>query len=678
MNKSLGQYANEKGVSFTTAWRHYKAGKIPNAEVVDGKVVIRDVQVALAAQPAPNPLVKLNQGTEPVSVDLFEGVKMTKASTRGNKSAITEPAHRFQNIADGIAPFSKSDYGGNTYVSIKDAVLLCQKCYYNFSIYRNIIDLMVEFASGPIYLTKGNKKTRDFFDSYFKAINMNGFQRQFFRELFRSCNVFTYTLNVKLNDNAVNEITKEYGASLSEGATYNIPSKYIVLNPTDILMGGSTTFLAPVLYKELTDYEVQRLREAKTDEDKRIFDSLAPEVKKQIKEKVSTSILMPLSKKDLYYVAYNKQDYEPFAVPLGYCVLDDINRKEEMKRMDAQICRTMQQVVLLVKTGYESKNGDYTVNAKNIEALKTIFENQSVGRVLVADFTTDAKFVIPEIGDILDPKKYEVLDRDIAIGLNNIISGNTSGEKYSNKSISVEIFVERLRQAREIFKDEFLIPEIKRISKELGFKTYPKPDFQEIRLKDEIDYARIYTRLAEIGILTPSETIEAINTYKLPNPEESLENQAKFVEYKDKGFYEPLIGGVKKEEDSAKVNGRPSGTPAPQTTKKIKPLGGSDEYSLKKLTDNIKAADMLMAEIKTSLKKKFKLKKLSDEQNEVAEDIAACIIANEEVQSWASKMPEYLEKPLDKNPDRVKEIQGLAYEFQLDDYTASLLYWSKK
>ena len=70
------------------------------------------------------------------------------------------------------------------------------------------------------------------------------------------------------------------------------------------------------------------------------------------------------------------------------------------------ITRTMQQVILLVTMGAEPEKGG--INQKNLNAMTALFENQSVGRVLVADYTTKAEFVIPKIADLLDPKKYEV------------------------------------------------------------------------------------------------------------------------------------------------------------------------------------------------------------------------------------------------------------------------------
>ena len=52
----------------------------------------------------------------------------------------------------------------------------------------------------------------------------------------------------------------------------------------------------------------------------------------------------------------------------------------------------------------------------------------------------------------------------IRVGLNNILVGEN--EKFANQSIKVKIFIERLKQAREIFINQFLYPEIKRICKE--------------------------------------------------------------------------------------------------------------------------------------------------------------------------------------------------------------------
>jgi len=284
------------------------------------------------------------------------------------------------------------------------------------------------------------------------------------------------------------------------------------------------------------------------------------------------------------------------------------------------------------------------------------------------------------------------------------------------------LFIARLRQARETFLNQFLIPEIKKIAKSLGFKNYPTPYFHKLSLKNDETMVRIYARLVEVGVLTAEEGMEALETGKLPSPEESLESQEEYNKLRDKGFYEPLMGGpetqkvladktgelqlevtdknIKSQEKISKEKakeaakkpagaaparkgntkgpaGRPSGTKSPQTTKKISPIGANDQYLLSKVKDNFVKADKLYSKIQTRLKTKHKIKVLDEAQKAIAFEIAKVIIMNEESKDWDKKIKDYLNKPVDTNPDRVKAVQEVAYSHQIDDYLASILYISK-
>ena len=596
-------------------------------------------------------------------------------SIRRNASSTIVRTDRYKNIDDGLIPFRYSTgIKNNSNMNIRDAVILCQKCYYNFAIFRNTIDLMTEFSSSNIYFKDGSSKSRTFFEALFKKINLWDFQDKFFREYYRSGNVFIYRFDTKITDADVTKITQTFGLNTSKAAV-NLPSRYIVLNPADIQIGGSINFSTGRYYKILSDYELERLKNPKTDEDREVFNSLPEEARKLIQSKTIGVLTMPLDRERLCAVFYKKQDYEPFAVPMGFPVLEDINWKAEMKKMDMAITRTMQQSVLLITMGDTPDNGG--INQKNLEAMQKLFENQSVGRVLIADYTTKAQFVIPDIGNLIGPAKYEVVDRDIKIGLNNILIGD---EKFSNTNIKVQVFIERLKQARESFINEFLIPEIRRISKDLGFKNYPTPCFEDIDLKDDIQYARVYNRLVELGILTPEEGMRAIDTGRLPTSEESIESQKKFKDLKDQGLYQPLIGGAKPAEA-----GRPAGsTGIPQTTKNVSAPGTGkqskaieEKYSLVKVKENLVLAQKLEEEVASALRKKHNIKKLSYNQKDVAEQISKIIIANETPENWVSKIEEYIKQPVDQNQEVVASVNSISYDHQVDSYLASILYHSK-
>ena len=612
----------------------------------------------------------------------------TRASTRRNAAADIHRTDRFKNISDGVIPF-KYTYGvsNKSNLNIRDTVVLCQKAYYNFAVFRNTIDMMTEFSTSKIYYRGGSKKSRDFFEALFGKVGLWSLMDKFFREYYRSGNVFVYRYDATLKDSDVRKITKTFGSSRSEK---HLPVRYTILNPADIQIQGGLNFVNGLYYKILTDYELARLRNPRTEEDAEVLSTLPSSVKDQIKNTKSNLILVPLASDKINAVFYKKQDYEPFSVPMGYPVLEDINWKAEMKKMDMAVARTMQQAILLITMGTEPDKGG--VNQKNLAAMQTLFTNESVGRVLIADYTTKAEFVIPEIGNLLGPEKYEVVDRDIQSGLQNIL---LSGEKFSNQSIKIDVFMARLRQARESFINEFLLPEIKRVSQVMGFKNYPTPHFEHICLSDDTTKSRVINRLIELGILTAEEGLTAMDSGRLPTQEESEESQKKFRKLKESGLYEPLIGagahphnpnlgGQPTPQKGPQENGRPPGTGVPKETNKVSPVGEGEQskaekegYSLQKISTNMVSANSLVKSVEVSLRKYHKIKRLSKRQKSIAHDIVGVIIANEEPQNWRKSVDKYVKKPVDTNDERVSKIREISARHQVDEYLASILYISK-
>jgi len=613
---------------------------------------------------------KTEQGSEPLMAKHESIASSTR--TRRNKAADIIRTDRFRNIENGMIPFKYSrGVSNNSNIEVRDTIILCQKAYYNFSVFRNTIDLMTEFSVSDLYYTGGSRKSREFFETLFKRINIDDLQSRFFREYYRSGNVFIYRFNAKMDKSDALKLNQTFG--LAQAAEeLEIPAKYIILNPSDIQLQGSISFSTGVYYKVITDYELQILRHPQTEEQQEVFDSLPEETKKLINETKNvgmSAVTLPLDTNRLVAVFYKKQDYEPFAVPMGYPVLEDINWKEEMKQMDMAVARTTNQAILLITMGAKPQDGG--VNQKNLMAMQKLFENESVGRVLISDYTTDAKFVIPDIGNILDPKKYDVVNQDIQMGLNNIL---LSDEKFANTSIKVQVFMERLKQSRRVFLENFLMPEIRRISKEMGFKNYPTAHFEDVDLKDTSVYSRIYSRLIELGVLTPEEGIQAIESGRFPTLEESLESQKKFQEYKKEGLYEPIIGGAK----MPQMTGRPAGSKKPKEEDKKTPVGtkAALNFSLSKIQENLNLSDKVNTEVEASLRKIHKRKRLSKQQKEVAREITNIVIANEEPENWLAKAGRYAAEPTDRDHERVKKVQDVAYEHQVDDFLAGILYSS--
>jgi hypothetical protein len=597
--------------------------------------------------------------------------------TRRNRAATITRSTQYANIEGGIVPFIYSGGRGNytSNISIRDGIILCQKAYYNYPIFRNTIDLMTEFSCSPIYFSGGNAQSRRFFEAWAERVNLWKLQDSFFREYFRSGNVFMYKLNATFKKEDMMTITQLMGATERD-----VPIRYVVLNPADIQSIGSASFIAPRYVKVLNDFEMQLLTNPKTDEDKELAKKIREFAQIQDTVKISQAnayLVFYLDPDKVKAVFYKKQDYEPFSVPMGFPVLRDINWKQELKNIDMAISRTVQQAVLLVTMG----NDEIGMPSKQqIQALTNIFQNESVGRILVADYTTKVQFVIPEIAHILDPKKYEIVDKDIREGLNSILAGN---DKYANSQTKVEVFLSRLKHSREAFMNQFLLPEVKEIAKELGFKSVPTPRFTDVDFKDDDVLARTYSRLIEIGVLTPEEGLTAINTGRLPTPEESVENQRKLAEYHNEGLYQPVLNNPNLLIPGGEGAGRPPGTGGtPKAQTKVTPVGkGSPAGPKKKISatrvaENLAKFDLLAASVETTLKDKFNKKKLSKEQKKIVAEVAETIGINESPDKWLESIAEYINNPVQLT-ENFTEVQEIAEKHGVDIKTALLLMHSE-
>ena len=77
--------------------------------------------------------------------------------------------------------------------------MLCQKAYANIPIFRNVIDIMSEFANTDLVLEGGTEKSKAFIDRWLQKVKIWSVKDQYFREYYRSGNVFMYRLDTKIH-----------------------------------------------------------------------------------------------------------------------------------------------------------------------------------------------------------------------------------------------------------------------------------------------------------------------------------------------------------------------------------------------------------------------------------------------------------------------------------------------
>lgn len=569
-------------------------------------------------------------------------------------------SNAYRNIRSGIVPFTER--GGYFYMgSVIDIVMLS---YYNISAIRNTINLYCDYSISPLRLKCPNKTVKNFFYKWFEAIQLPNFMSQFFLEYYRSSNVFIYKFNGEIPADKFKTLETAFAAKSPE-----LPIRYIILNPAQVSLQMGPTY-SYNFSKMLSTYEIQRLRDPQTPEDKQVLKSFPKYIQEQIKNYGAYPFIWaPLDTKRLYYVFNRKQDYEQLAVPMVWPVLNDIEWMLELKRMDMSLARTVEQALLLVTAGAPADEKNPPMGKETLQRLQNIFQNNAIGRVLVSDWTTKAEWKIPDLKELLGPAKYEVVNQYIRDGLQFTVFGN---EKFANASVKAKMFVRSLNEGRRAFLDNFLRPEIKKICEAMGFRHIPLVEFEEINIEDQTIMSRIYAQMAQLGLLTPDELNDALKTGNLPTRDESEERQAEYKKARDRGYYMPLVGGPKESE-----GGRPGGTKAPQTTKKVGPIGTSKAsigLSQAKIVETLPLMDQVQANVEKAYKKAFKLKKLDGVQADLAMAVARSIVVNEPQEKWEEVVASYVKEPKDIPNHIADEIDGIRLEYDVDQWTAILLH----
>jgi len=580
-------------------------------------------------------------------------------------------------------PVPYAGFGDNrAYTGVKDAVELCMRAWTGVPSIRNAIEIAVEFSNQPLHIKTTNETVRIFFKEWFHAIQMHRLKEEFFREYYRSGNVFIYKFSGKFGPAYYKNLQESFGATNNR-----IPIRYSLLNPASVFVPTGLTF--PYTYTRLLSiYDIERLRHPMTEQDKQVFNDLPQFVKDQIKQTAAypLGIFIPMDPTRLRFAFYKKQSYEPLATPMCFPVLPSVEWKLALTKMDKQLARTIEHAILLVTTGETASqyNGGNGINPNNIARLQNLFNNPAIGRVFVADFTTEAKWVIPPLEDILGPEKYEVVNQDILDGLQSIMGGKDQ-DKFANAQTKAKIFIQRLKEGQEAFLHDFLMPEIIQVCEDMGFRTIPKISFRKIDLQDDTVIYRIYTQLAQLGILTAEQAVKAIETGILPDADEMEDAQTQYKKDRDAGKYYPLVGASAPEEDGSAVgpagNGRPPGTSGTKMpNRKPGQIGtsrGGYAFSIKEYVDNMKMSDTLYNEVVAHIKKRFKVKELDETQAKIADSLVDSIMATYPRNRWIKSVAGAIKQPPLVPTAVANELDDIATEHHLDNRDAILLYHSK-
>lgn len=571
----------------------------------------------------------------------------------------------YPNLSAGIMPFSAGNGG---YYTMSVPINLATLAYFNVPLVRNTINLLQDFSISPLHIRTSNRTVKAFFTKWFEAVNMSDFMSQWFLEYYRSGNIFIYKFNGKI---AEDKFAKMKTAFAAERLSPEIPIRYTILDPKQVYLQVGPNYKG-TYSRMLSTFELERLRNPQTPEDRQVLRDFPREIQLQIKNSGSQPwIYAPLDTSRLYYCFYRKQDYEPLAVPMIFPLLNRLEYKMMLEKADMSLVQTMEQVFMLVTSGSPKTQFDPGTNPNALRNLNTIFQNQTIGRVLVSTYDTKAEWKIPELKELLGKGKYEQVDKDIREGLGYAFFGE---DKFANASIKAKLFIENLKEGRRVFLDNFLRPEIKKMCEALGFKNVPTLEFEDIDVEDRTALQRLYVQMAQLGLLTDVDLNLALKTGLLPDKETSLERQESYKKERENDLYKPLIGA----EDKVDEQGRPIGSGGGKSPgKKVGKIGTKAQFSMAAVIDNVAAMAQVQQDFEKAYAKRYKLKKLNEAQETYVKAAAKSIVVNEPKETWGKSIAAYIEAPKNIDNKILNEISDIAVEMETDTWTALALWKSR-
>jgi hypothetical protein len=178
-----------------------------------------------------------------------------------------------------------------------------------------------------------------------------------------------------------------------------------------------------------------------------------------------------------------------------------------------------------------------------------------------------------------------------------------------------------------------------------------------------------------------------MDTGKFPDPETLDEGQAEFVKQREKGHFNPIVGGVpetpppidpnqklRNDNTTPQQRGRPMGAITDNRSAASKTL-----VSIDSIKDTVYAIEDFRRELVEQLEEKHGCEQLSEGQEDVVNQICESIVCAKEKEEWSNTAKECVKdsRNISKLNIALAGVVDLVSEYGLDDYAAAILYHSQ-
>lgn len=393
---------------------------------------------------------------------------------------------------------------------IKMILQRAERVYQRVGLVKNVIDLMGDFASQGIRLVHRNKRIERFYRRWFKKINGKDRSERFLNNLYKSGNVVIDRRTAKITLKVAEKLYTALGTAdlqisdlpETEVDKREIPWKYTFIDPVcvEVSAGALSSFLSNKTYELQLPASLRKIiNNPKTENEKRVINGL-PE---QIIEAAKNKKPYPLDPNKTLVFHYKKDDWQSWAYPMIYAIMDDITVVEKLKLADMAALDGAISNIRIFKLG--SLEHKIAPTKAATSKLAQILGNNVGGGTMDLIWGPDIELLESNtnVHNFLGEGKYIPHLNAIyaGLGIPPTLTGTFGAAGTTNNFISLKTLTQRLQYGRDRLI-EFWDEEIALVQKAMNFKYPAKIEFDRMDLSNEDSEKALLVQLADRSLIS--------------------------------------------------------------------------------------------------------------------------------------------------------------------------------
>ena len=395
---------------------------------------------------------------------------------------------------------------------LKEILKKADDIYQRVGLVKNVIDLMGDFATQGIRIVHKNKRIERFYRRWFKKIEGKDRSERLLNNLYRSGNVVIDRRTAKITLKSSTQLYQSLGTADmnvtdidGDGPIMDrreIPWKYTFIDPiyVEVAAGSLSSFVNQKTYVlELPASLSKIINSPKTDAERQIVQALPAQIIEAAKSKKA----FPLDPNKTIVCHYKKDDWQAWAFPMIYSIMDDITVVEKLKLADMAALDGAISNIRIFKLGNLEHKIIPTKAATS--KLAQILGNNVGGGTMDIIWGPDIEMLESNtnVHQFLGEAKYIPHMNNVyaGLGIPPTLTGTFGAAGTTNNFISLKTLTQRLQYGRDVLT-RFWENEIALVQKAMGFKHPAKIEFDRMDLSNEDSEKALLIQLADRSLIS--------------------------------------------------------------------------------------------------------------------------------------------------------------------------------